>query len=138
MPQGKECAVSGQIRSYRWREDAGSHLNVTVFARGFPDEELINDVWLDGVVHRSTPLRQTPLGRRISDFLLHVPREFGRIDTIPCIAWEELAVRCGQMQPGQSVRLNGRLQSRTYVKQTQEDTRERTVLEVSVSSIEFV
>ena len=55
--------------------------------------------------------------------------------SLPCIAWGSLAYRCGAMVVGDQLSLEGRLQSRTYTKEVDGQTQERTAFEVSVMSL---
>ena len=80
-------------------------------------------------------LRRTPLGRDICDLLLAVNRKYRRADYLPCIAWGSLALACSRLEVGDSLRLDGRLQSRTYLKTLGETTQERTAYEISISSL---
>ena len=67
--------------------------------------------------------------------ILAVNRRYGRADYLPCIAWGSLAHRCGGLQVGDRVHLNGRLQSREYTKLVGEELEERVAFEVSVMSL---
>jgi len=70
--------------------------------------------------------------------MLAVNRRYGRADYLPCISWGILAHRCAALSVGDSIRLEGRLQSRTYTKNTGERVEERTAFEVSVMTMEEV
>ena len=67
--------------------------------------------------------------------ILAVNRRYGRADYLPCIAWGSLAYRCGAMEVGDRLSLEGRLQSRTYTKEIDGRLQERTAFEVSVMSL---
>ena len=60
--------------------------------------------------------RRTPLGRSICDLMLAVSRRYGRADYLPVIAWGQLAVQAARLQVGDTLSLEGRVQSRTYRK----------------------
>ena len=81
-------------------------------------------------------LRRTPLGRDICDLLLAVNRRYRRADYLPCIAWGGLAIHCGKLNVGDPLWLDGRLQSRTYLKTIGDVTQERTAFEISITSLE--
>ena len=70
--------------------------------------------------------------------MLAVNRKYGRADYLPCIAWGTLARRCGGLEVGDGVRLEGRLQSRVYQKVVEGAVQERTAFEVSVMRLEPV
>jgi single-stranded DNA-binding protein len=67
--------------------------------------------------------------------MLAVPRRYGRTDYLPVIAWGQLAVQSGRLQVGDSLSLEGRIQSRTYQKQTDTGTEQRTAYEVSMMQL---
>lgn len=83
-------------------------------------------------------VRRTPLGRDICDLMLAVNRRYGRADYLPCIAWGGLARRCGALEVGDGVRIEGRLQSRAYTKVDHGVSEVRTAYEVSVMKLEPV
>ena len=137
---GERLAAEGEVRSFNNRSGVGSRLVITVLARSvLPGVgEPCNQVWLRGTLCKPPILRRTPLGRDICDLLLAVNRRYRRADYLPCIAWGRLAQECGEMTTGDPLWLNGRLQSRTYLKNLGEVTQERTAFEISISSLEPV
>lgn len=68
--------------------------------------------------------------------MLAVNRKYGRADYLPCIAWGSLAQRCGGLTVGDGVRLEGRLQSRNYMKVENGESHQRTAFEISVMKLE--
>ena len=68
-------------------------------------------------------------------FILAVNRRYGRADYLPCIAWGKVAAKIAEMQVGDRLTLEGRVQSRTYIKQTDAGSEERTAYEVSVMQL---
>lgn len=135
---GETLAVEGEVRSYNNRSGAGSKLIITVYARTMEQSSGAhkNDLTLAGVLCKPTVLRRTPLGREICDMMLAVNRRYGRADYLPCIAWGGLAAWCSQLSVGDGLKLNGRLQSREYMKETDGQSVRRTAYEVSVMSLE--
>ena len=130
----------GGVRSFNNRTRPGSRLVITLFARSvaLTEEEPANHLELSGVLCKPPILRRTPLGREICDLMLAVNRKYGRADYLPCIAWGALARRCGGLEVGDGVRLEGRLQSRVYQKVVEGAVQERTAFEVSVMRLEPV
>ena len=130
--------VQGEVRSYNNRSGQGSKLVITVLARCVqPDtaEEGENRLVLAGALCRKPVVRRTPLGREICDILLAVNRPYGRADYLPCIAWGSLAAHCGELDVGDQLRLEGRLQSRQYHKLIDGEQVERTAFEISVMNL---
>lgn len=139
LPQpGDYLEVTGEVRSFNNRSGVGSRLVITVLARSvLPGVgEPCNQVWLRGTLCKPPIFRRTPLGREICDLLLAVNRRYRRADYLPCIAWGRLAQLCSERTTGDALWLNGRLQSRTYLKNLGETTQERTAFEISISSLE--
>ena len=137
LEQGCPLAVLGEVRTFNNRTGVGSRLVVSVFARTLSCEEGEdeNRLELSGTLCKPPALRSTPLGRTICDMILAVNRRYGRADYLPCIAWGSLAYRCGAMEVGDRLALEGRLQSRAYTKEIDGRIQERIAFEVSVMSL---
>ena len=136
---GANIRVEGQIRSHNVRKEDGRHLQIFIFAAQVEaeDEEAANEVVIEGNLCREPILRRTPLGREICDVMLAVPRAFHRADYLPCILWGSTAQQASYCHTGDSIRLWGRLQSRTYVKQTEAGPESRTAYEISAMTAEI-
>ena len=134
---GSSLTVRGEVRTFNNRSGVGSRLVVSVFARELSqvEGEDENRLELSGTLCKSPVLRSTPLGRTICDMILAINRRYGRADYLPCIAWGSLAHQCGQMEVGSPLRLEGRLQSRTYTKVLPDGTQERVAYEISVMNL---
>jgi hypothetical protein len=130
---GEMLRIQGQIRSYNNRSGQGRRLIISVYGQSVEviEGEPENQVWLQGRVCREPVYRRTPLGREICDVMLAVERRYGRRDYIPCILWGSLARMAADCPKGSFLWLQGRLQSRTYVKQLEYGSEERTAFEVS-------
>lgn len=137
LEQGDEVTVRGEVRSFNNRSGQGSRLVITVLARQLVREQGEDDnrLTLHGVLCKPPVYRCTPLGRNICDMMLAVNRRYGRADYLPCIAWGTLAHRCAVLNVGDGVKLEGRLQSRTYTKNLGDTSQERTAFEVSVMTM---
>ena len=137
LSPGQELTVQGEVRTFNNRTGVGNRLVISAFARALTEEEGTdeNRLELTGTLCKLPSLRTTPLGRTICDMILAVNRRYGRADYLPCIAWGSLAHRCGELEVGDRLRLNGRLQSRVYTKTVEERLEERTAFEVSVMSM---
>lgn len=137
---GDHLAVTGEIRSFNNRSGSGSRLVLTVFARQLsPAEgEDRNGVALAGVLCKRPVYRRTPLGREICDLTLAVNRRYGRADYLPCIAWGAVARSCACLDVGDALRLEGRFQSRDYLKNLDGQLIRRTAYEVSVMSMQHL
>ena len=140
LHKGDEVSIWGEVRSFNNRTGMGSRLVITVFAREIRSEQAEdeNHLVLAGSLCKTPVCRRTPLGRDICDMMLAVNRRCGRTDYLPCIAWGSLAHRCGELEVGDALSLEGRLQSRTYTKRIGEEKQERTAFEISVTSIDIL
>lgn len=139
LSAGEMLTVTGQIRSHNVRLEGRRHLLIFVFASTLvcEDGEPINDVILEGPICREPTYRRTPLGREICDVMLAVPRAFKRADYLPCILWGRTAQEASQCHTRDTIRILGRLQSRTYTKVTENGPEERVAYEISALSAEI-
>lgn len=137
ITDGTPLRVVGQLRSFNNRSGYGSRLVISVFAQSLEtgDGGHFNRILLTGTLCKQPTLRRTPLGRSICDLLLAVNRRYGRADYLPCIAWGQVAVRVAALNISDSLTLEGRVQSRSYIKQTPFGSEERTAYEVSVMQL---
>lgn len=138
---GERVTVTGEVRSYNNRSGVGSRLVITLYARELQvnvTEGDDNRLRLAGVLCKQPIYRMTPLGREIADLLLAVNRRYGRADYLPCIAWGSLAAWCSHLTTGTGLRLEGRLQSRSYTKIIDGGEVKRVAYEVSIMTMERV
>lgn len=134
-----ECVkIEGQFRSYNKREENRTRLVLSVFVEEF---ELMkdftyndNNICLVGYVCKEPIYRKTPLGREIADVLLAVNRLCGKSDYIPCITWGRNARYSAKYKIGTKIKVIGRIQSREYCRQGEDEV--RIAYEVSVGKIE--
>jgi len=138
LAPGAWVEVTGQVRSFNNRSGTGSRLVITVLARTLKPAEgaAENQLRLRGNLCRPPVFRRTPLGREICDLMLAVPRGYGRSDYLPCIAWGSLAAAVSRLEVGSPLVVEGRLQSRSYIKALPGGEEERVAYEVSVMNIE--
>ncbi|CQR73329.1 Single-stranded DNA-binding protein ssb [Sporomusa ovata DSM 2662] len=100
----------------------------------------MNKVILVGRLAQDPEVRYTQSGKAVASFSLAVNRYAGQgqnsVDFIPIVAWEKLAETCGNnLNKGQRVLVDGRLQIRSY---EANDGQKRRVAEVVAQSIEFL
>ena len=83
---GRKVVIEGQFRSYNSYENEKNRLVLTVFAKDIIDykeeqeENVSNEVVLNGYVCKKPIYRKTPFGREISDILLAVNRAYNKSD----------------------------------------------------------
>lgn len=139
---GQVVSIVGEFRSFNVHETPRNKLKLYIFAREIEcvdwKQEHKNEIFLRAHICKEPTYRKTPQGREIADVLVAVNRGYGKSDYIPCICWGRNARYVGEMEVGTYVSLEGRVQSRDYVKRLEDGTEEvRTAFEVSVSKIEF-
>ena len=140
LEEGSLLSLTGQVRSHNLRSDGLRHLLIFVFASSLAlqDGEPANQVTLEGFLCREPTYRRTPLGREICDVMLAVPRAFQRADYLPCILWGRTAQEVSRCHTRDSLRVNGRLQSRIYTKVTEEGSLQKTAYEISALTAEIL
>lgn len=134
LQAGDFVTVEGQLRSFNNKSGIGHRLIISVFARTltFSGHLPFNQIQLSGILCKTPTLRHTPLGREICDIILAVNRRYGRADYLPCIAWGAVAQQVSEMSVGSRLTAEGRIQSRTYTKNTDGIMTEHTAYEVSI------
>lgn len=134
----EKLCVTGELRSFNNKSGEGAKLVITVFAKEILpcDENDLNLICLTGTLCKPPNLRVTPMGRDICDLMLAVNRKYGRSDYLPCITWGLKAREASYWDTGTTVSLEGRIQSRRYIKLIGGEAIEKTAFEVSVTEIE--
>ncbi len=140
ITEGARIKVSGELRSFNNKRGEGAKLIITVFAREvlICDDEDKNSIELSGTICKPPNQRVTPMGREICDLMLAVSRNYGRSDYLPCICWGSQAKKAALWDVGDSVKLSGRIQSRSYIKLIDGLPIEKVAFEVSVMEIEKI
>lgn len=136
IKEDSRVEVTGALQTFKDIATGRTQLFVWAYrvAAGTESQEF-NNVYITGEVAKTPVYRETPKGRRITDIAVRIPSEFtpGFYSYIPCITWETVADRAQWLEEGATVYLEGRLQSRDYVKRYQDGTEELlTTWEVSV------
>ncbi len=136
---GDEVTFYGQFRSYNKMVGKKSKLILTLFVREILENDFDkkpNQIFLSGYVCKPSIYRTTPFNREIADVLIAVNRSYNKSDYIPCIAWGRNARFCRGFEVGEKVAIEGRIQSREYVKKIDESLQEqKTAFEISISKI---
>lgn len=141
---GAYVTVSGQIRTFNSNENGVNRTKVYLFATSveFKKDEKNwdeNCIYLDGYICKKPSYRRTPAGREIADVVLAINRSYRKSDYIPCICWGRNARYVSTLEVGEHVQVQGRFQSRTYIKKFGDGIDEvKTAYEVSISKIECI
>ena len=138
---GKSVEIDGEFRSMNMDVEGKSKLILQIFAKNIrttqekADDE--NKIVLNGFVVKKPVYRITPSGREITNMLIAVNRPRWRSDYIPCVCWGRSAKWAEDLTVGTAISIEGRIQSRTYVKKLSDEEREvRTAYEVSIGKME--
>lgn len=140
---GRFIEISGYFQSYNKYESGRRKLLLSVFIDGFKETGEVpfiddkNYIYLDGFICKKPIYRKTILGREIADLLLAVNRPYGKSDYIPCICWGRNARFAGGLEVGTRLQIEGRIQSREYIKKISDDeTETRVTYEVTIQKME--
>lgn len=132
---GRRVEVSGQLQTYKDKENGSTQLFVwaSYLAAAQEDKGQFNAVYITGAIAKEPIHRETPLGRHITDLALRIPSAFtkGFYSYVPCITWGRMADNAAELPEGAVIYLEGRLQSREYVKRTKKGEETLTTWEVS-------
>lgn len=140
---GERVYIYGQFRSFNKHDGNRNHLILHLFAWEFfcidNTEYDDNSIELDGFICKEPIYRKTPYGREICDIPLAVNRPYGKSDYIPCICRGRNSRFASGLEAGTRLKVQGRIQSREYIKKISEEYSEhRIAYEVSVSKMEVV
>ena len=136
---GDEIAILGQFRSYNKLEGERSKLMLTIFVKQLLESDqvtAVNQINIVGYICKEPIYRTTPFGREICDVLIAVNRAYNKSDYLPCIAWGRNARFVKDLEVGEKLDLQGRIQSRKYQKKISEtEVETRVAYEISLSSV---
>lgn len=139
---GTNILFKGQYRSFNKEVDDKKRLDLTLFVREYELHNqsgslmVVNYALLDGYIVKPPVYRKTPKGREIADLLIAVNRPYGKSDYIPCICWGRNARFASFMRVGDHITLDGRIQSREYMKKfSDEKIVPMIAYEVSISKL---
>lgn len=133
--------IEGQFRSYNFTEDSKNRLKLNLFVQEMnvvaeEDYRPYNEISLHGFICKQPNYRETYNERKICDLLVAVNRPYGKADYIPCIAWSRNATYSSKLPVGQELIIEGRIQSRPYIKKFEDGTSvEKVAYEVSVTRL---
>ena len=138
LAPGCRIEATGKIQTYKNMKTGRVQLFVWGLYLGAAPDSLANNVYMCGEVAKAPVYRETPKGRRITEIMLRIPSAFtkGFYSYVPCIAWGNMADKAAELPEGIEVYIEGRLQSREYVKRTPEGNKKMTTWEVSINKLE--
>ena len=125
IEKGDNIAVVGEFRSYNKQENEKSKLILHLFVKElYLEDELsmlddpsnTNSILITGYLCKDPIYRVTPFKREICDALIAVNRRNFKSDYLPCIFWGRNARFMENQQVGTKISIEGRIQSRQYIK----------------------
>lgn len=134
--------IYGELRTYNYKQE-NEHVKLLMHTLANridiqTEESNSNDmnyVMLSGYVCKKPVIRTTPNGKTIANIILAVNRSYNKTDYIPCIVWNKLALMLSRYDYGYHCKLQGRLQSRLYIKDKEGAKKEMIAYEVSAFNI---
>lgn len=141
LEDGQQVIVTGQIQTYK--DYSTGHITVFVWADYITQDNNVpqqNGIHLVGEIGRPPVFRTTPRGLKVTDIIIKTPSAFadGYYSYIPAICWGKAAEEVATWEEGTALVLEGRLQSRDYLKRYEDHEETLTAYEVSASTIERV
>lgn len=122
---GQRLCVDGEFVSYNTLERK-LKLYVRPYNINYSNDNDVNNIHLEGFICKSPIYRKTPAGRKITDLLVAVNHGV-ESSYLPCIFWGDASY----LKIGDSVTIDGRIQSREYLK----DGYIHTAYEVSIETL---
>lgn len=145
LKEGSKVEVTGSYRSFnKTISPTKSKLCLYVFAKEIEETKEstgVNIITFEGFVCKKPIYRVTPFGREVCDLMLAVNRSHRdkKSDYIPCIAWGRNATYAKTLNPGDKIKVTGRIQSREYTKKFEDGSEEnRIAYEVSIQTLERI
>ena len=140
IPVGKSTSLIGELRTRNVvGEDCKNHKETYLVVREklIAEEANKNEIEFTGTLVKKAELRQTPLGRTIIEFVVAI--NCGIESYYPSvIAWGNTAEKMQYIPIGARMEIQGRFQSREYVKELPEGNEVRTAYEISVKSARVI
>lgn len=140
---GQEIEIQGNVRTFSQKfENNKSHVEVYVFTYfDLPEDQIDcnNFVDITGKICKLNIARKTQSGKDVVDFIIanNLTTESQSLNCyIPCVAWGKLAKALSKYKLGDTIHLQGQLQSREYKKKiNDEDFEIRIAHELSINQI---
>lgn len=119
LKAGDRLQLSGQLRTYALPAGAMNRTETVVHVQAIGEkaEEDENQVRITGMLMRAPVFRVTPFGREVCDMMVRVAMR-DRWANVPAIAFGGTARWASMLECGERVQLQGRLQSRVYIRRT--------------------
>lgn len=139
---GEYVFIEGQFRSFNKSDEKNKRLILHIFIQEFlciNENVYKNIIELDGFICKSPEYWKKEFGMEACNLLIAVNRKYRKSDYIPCVCWGRNARFASKLDIGTHLKIEGRIQSRDYLKRISEENSEvRTAYEVSTSKLEVI
>lgn len=145
---GKYVKIDGSMRSSQYRDsDRVKRTRVYVQVKDVLDiQDCLPEDWYDNSIELSGKLFRDPILRKsksdkkvdLSEIVLEVHRGYNKYDHIPAIVWGTDAKYISKFKKGTKVSLDGRFQSRNFIRHKDSGLESAISYEVSVRNIEIL
>lgn len=145
---GKYVKIDGSMRSSQYRDsDRVKRTRVYVQVKEILDiQDCLPEDWYDNSIELSGKLFRDPILRKsksdkkvdLSEIVLEVHRGYNKYDHIPLIVWGTDAKYISKFKKGTKVSLDGRFQSRNFIRHKDSGLESAISYEVSVRNIEIL
>lgn len=125
--------IVGSLRTHAYMSERTKknaiHVYVFVYDIEGVGEEVddYNSVNVRGTICVKPSIRETPFGKKVTDFIVAVNTTGNHSDYPPCICWNAVAKRVADLHVGDEVMLSGRYQTREYIKKNGSNVEEKRV-----------
>ena len=140
--------IDGSMRSSQYRDsDRVKRTRVYVQVKEILDiQDCLPEDWYDNSIELSGKLFRDPILRKsksdkkvdLSEIVLEVHRGYNKYDHIPLIVWGTDAKYISKFKKGTKVSLDGRFQSRNFIRHKDSGLESAISYEVSVRNIEIL
>lgn len=144
---GDTVEISGEFHSYNNKYDEvrnGKKATILMFIYAKQIEKIDkgsehkNSIHIIGNICKKPNLRHTYSNIAICDSIVAVNRKYGKSDYIPCISWGKNAEFNSDIKVGSKIDIEGRIQSREYIKIENNKETQKIAYEVSIYSISII
>lgn len=135
-----KIVLFGEVRTWNMRENDKCRLMVNLFVKSLSEYTGtdINSAEIQGAFGMEPHYKVARCGKKVSEVIVAVNRNYKKTDYIPCVFWGTNAVKTSELGVGTNLAISGRLQSRKYIKFSENGEEERTTYEVSANCIEVL
>lgn len=130
---GHKVIIKGKLQSKTTNGTLITYVQVKDIEHVASNEEYVNSCVIDGYICDTPTYNQGKNNKKISCFMLATNNK-NVAHYIPCVAWNEYAEWIKFSETGTHVKINGRIQSRDFIK----DGKDKRINELSIQKLEII